>query len=206
MKLLNELFNFVVLTSKLYEIDESHSIKHSMDVFYFANKIYESELIKNPYLIEHKNIIDTSSIIHDMCDKKYMNEEEGLKRINEYLTDKITEKELEISLKIISTMSYSTVIKNGYPNLDIYQRAYDIVREADLLASYDFDRCVIYKMLRNTCSYEEACVDAFDLFDKRVFKYLDDKLFITDYSKKIAGQFHIKSLNRINNMRKILKL
>lgn len=206
MKLLNELFNFVVLTSKLYEIDESHSIKHSMDVFYFANKIYDSELIKKPYLLEHKNIIDTSSIIHDMCDKKYMNEEEGLKRINEYLKDKITEKELEISLKIISTMSYSTVMKNGYPNLDIYQGAYNIVREADLLASYDFDRCVIYKMLRNKYSYKEACVDAFDLFDTRVFRYLDDKLFITDYSKKIAGQFHVKSLNRINYMRKILKL
>lgn len=140
-----------------------------------------------------------------MCDKKYMNEEEGLERINEYLKDKITEKELEVSLKIISTMSYSTVLKKGYPDLDIYQRSYHIVREADLLASYDFDRCVIYKMLRNMYSYEEACNDAFDLFDKRVFRYLDDNLFITDYSKKIASQFHIKSINRINNMKKILK-
>lgn len=57
MELFNYLFNFVIFTSRLFNIDESHSLKHSMDVFYLSNKIYESELGNNTYLINHKNII-----------------------------------------------------------------------------------------------------------------------------------------------------
>jgi len=33
MDLLNYLFNFVIITSKLFDIDESHSLKQSMDVY-----------------------------------------------------------------------------------------------------------------------------------------------------------------------------
>jgi HD superfamily phosphodiesterase len=205
MNLYNYLFNFVVTTSKLFQIDESHALKHSMDVFYFSNRIYRSELPKNPYLKKHKNIIDTSAILHDMCDKKYMNETMGIERIKEYMKDKITKEELDITLKIISTMSYSTVKKNGFPNLGEYQLAYNIVREADLLASYDFDRCIMYQMLKNNENYENSYKDAKELFEKRVFKYNHDNLFITDYSKNISNRLHKSALRRINNIHHFFK-
>jgi HD superfamily phosphodiesterase len=206
MDLLNYLFNFVILTSKLFNIDESHALKHSMDVYYFSNKIYESELLKNAFLNNHKNIIDTSAILHDMSDKKYINEKIGLYRISEYMKNKITDNEINISLKIISTMSYSTVKKNGFPNLGEYQLAYNIVREADLLASYDFDRCIMYQMLKNNDNYMNSFLNAKEVFENRVFKYNDNKLFTTEYSIKLSNKLHKSALKRINNLSRIHKI
>lgn len=205
MDLYNYLFNFVVITSKLLNIDESHAVKHSMDVFFFSNKIYNAELEANPNIKNHKDIIDTASILHDMCDKKYMNEAEGVKRIFDYMKNKLSDKDLDITLQIISTMSYSTIKKNGFPLLGEHQLAYHIVREADLLASYDFDRCIMYQMLKNNVPYRQSYNDALEIFDKRVFKYIDDDLFYTDYSKRLANKLHISALKRISILKKILK-
>jgi glycyl-tRNA synthetase alpha subunit len=177
-----------------------------MDVFFHANEIYEKELLKSPFLKNHKDIIDTSSILHDMCDKKYMNEKYGLNRISEYMKDKISTNDLEMSLKIISTMSYSTIKKNGFPKLNEYQLAYNIVREADLLASYDFDRCIIYQMLKNDESYEKSIIDAKNLFENRVFKYIDDGLFTTTHSKLLAQNYHMNALQRINSLNRFVKM
>jgi HD superfamily phosphodiesterase len=204
MELYNYLFRFVVLTCKLFNIDESHGLKHSMDVFYFSNKIYQNELLKNPNIEKHKNIIDTSSILHDMCDKKYMDEDKGIKRIYDYMENKISNEELDISIQIMKTMSYSKVKKNGFPTFNEYQLAYNIVREADLLASYDFDRCIIYQMLRNNNDYEKAYEDAINLFDNRVFKYLDEKLFTLDYSRNLAYRLHESAYKRISTLKRIL--
>jgi len=206
MVLFNYLFNFVIFTSRLFNIDESHSLKHSMDVFYLSNKIYESELKSNIYLSDHKNIIDTVSILHDMCDKKYMDEKEGIKRITDYLDGKIPQKDIDISIKIMSTMSYSTIKKYGFPDLGEYQLAYNIVREADLLASYDFDRCIMYQMLKNNEPYDKSFNDALNIFDNRVFKYNDDKLFTTKYAQNLSKNLHNKALKRISSLNKMLSI
>lgn len=196
--LYNSLYNFVILTSKLYKIDESHALKHSMDVFYLSNKLYESELKQNPQLQEQKLIIDSSAILHDMCDKKYIDQKEGLNRIKNHMVDVIPINDLNVILEIISTMSYSTVKKNGFPNLNEYQMAYDIVREADLLTSYDYERSIIYNMYRNNESYIDSIQSAKDLFRRRVFKYNRDNLFKLEYSKKLSSELYIESLRKIN--------
>jgi len=154
--LLNALFKFVIQTSKKYNIDESHALKHSMEVHYISSKIYENELPANPLLADQLNIILASSILHDMCDKKYMDQTKGIEDIKIFLSDKISPTENSVVQKIISTMSYSTVKKDGYPLLGDYQMAYHIVREADLLAAYDFDRCVMYQMFHNNDNYEDS--------------------------------------------------
>jgi HD superfamily phosphodiesterase len=201
---LSYLYNFVLLTSRMYNIDESHSLKHSMDVYNYANKIYNLEVINNDYLKEHKNIIDTSAIIHDMCDKKYMDQNEGIERIKLFLEDHISDNEINPIIDIISTMSYSTVKKNGFPNLGKYQLAYNIVREADLLTSYDFDRCIMYKMYVNKYNYKEAVEDAIDLFENRVFKYHSDKLFTTKYALQESYILRTNSLKHINIIKKLV--
>lgn len=200
------LFNFVVTTSKLFNIDESHSIKHSMDVFLYANNIYESELNNNPHLKNQKKIIDVSSILHDMCDKKYMDEKIGIQRIEEYIKDDVSDKELGIIKDIILRMSYSTVKKLGYPDLKEYQMAYHIVREADLLTSYDFERCIIYQMLKRDSDYDSSIKDAINVFENRVFKYHDDNLFITKYSINESKRLKIESLKKINKLKNIMKI
>lgn len=195
-KNLNYLFNFVVLTCRQYNIDESHGLKHSMDVFYYSNMIYESLIDENPDLKNYKEIINIASILHDMCDKKYMNEKDGLERIRTNMTD-INQDNLNISLSIISKLSYSYIKKNGYPDMGNHQLAYDIVGEADRLASYDFERCIIYQMMNKNETYEKSFNDAIELFNNRVFTYIDEGLFKTDLGKKMANKMYTDAVIRI---------
>jgi len=206
--LINQAFRFVIQTSQEYCIDESHALKHSMEVFNFANNIYESEVKKNPYLLEQREIISLSAIVHDMCDKKYMNETAGIINIKNYMKDYLPEPELEVVTSIISRMSYSKVKTEGYPDLGKYQQAYHIVREADLLAAYDFDRSVIYNIMRNKCNYIESLHESKELFEKRILNYRKDKLFITSYSKNKSVLLHKRALDdieKINSLLSILK-
>lgn len=201
--IINVAFKYVVHTCKKYNIDESHSLKHSMDVFHFANKIYDSELHVHPNLLKQRNIIAVSAIVHDMCDKKYMNEQEGICEMKEFMKDYVKAPELDVISNIISTMSYSKVKLHGFPELHEYQLAYHIVREADLLSAYDIDRCIIYGMMKEHLPYDVALIRALELFEGRVLKYRSDNLFVTDYSKfqsEILHNTYLENVNNMNNM------
>jgi HD superfamily phosphodiesterase len=206
MNILSKLFNFVLLTSKKYNIDESHGLSHSMNVFHFANKIYEDEVINYPILKNQENLIYVSAILHDMCDKKYMDEKNGLREIDSFLQGEhiLNPADIGVCKQIMSTMSYSKVKQNGFPNLGCYQTAYNIVREADLLSAYDFDRCMIYKMNLNDGNIEDAYQNALELFNKRVLKHNDDNLFLLKYSKDKSVVLHNLALQRIDSWRKIM--
>jgi len=201
--LINYAFNFVIKTSKQYNIDDSHSLRHSMEVFQFANQIYNNELINNPCLLNQKNIVMCSAILHDMCDKKYLDEDEGIRNLNEQFKDLLPEEELSVVNQIISSMSYSTVKKVGYPDLNMYNSAYHIVREADLLAAYDVERCIMYQMFNKDSDYQFSLNYVNELFQNRVLKYIDDNLFVNEYSKNLAFKLHdnsVKKLEEINNI------
>jgi hypothetical protein len=194
MRLLNHAFKHVIRISELYKIDESHALKHSMEVFAFAKKIFKKELVKNPHLKHQEIIIYLAAIGHDMCDKKYMNETEGIDMYKRHLSKYLNIKDLDIIGKIIGTMSYSKVKAHGYPDMGEYNLAYHIVREADLLAAYDIDRCIIYGMYKDKCDYSVALNKAFQLFDSRVFKMIENNLFVTNCSNKKARKLHKKAL------------
>jgi|UniRef100_A0A6C0LQZ4 HD superfamily phosphodiesterase len=204
MSLLTKLFNFVLFITAKYNIDESHGMSHSMNVLHNAHNIYENEVTINPFLVSQEKIIMVSAVLHDLCDKKYMDETEGIYMIEEFLEDKMEKYEIDITKQIISTMSYSTVKKNGFPKLGLYQHAYHIVREADLLDAYDFDRCMIYNIHKLNGNIEHAYIDAYRLFQNRVFKHRDDGLLITHYSIKQSNILETNALNRIDTWRKIL--
>jgi len=190
INLINRSFRYVVETSEVYKIDESHSLKHSMEVYGIAKKIYESELLNNSYLEQQKSVIYAAAIGHDMCDKKYMDEKEGIIRYQHFLSEYMNPCDVEIMGKIIGTMSYSKVKVHGYPKLNEYQLAYHIVREADLLTAYDIDRCIIYGMSVEKLEYDKALKRALKLFETRVLKYRSDNLFITQYSKNESLKMH----------------
>ena len=205
-QLFNKLFNFIFYISTKYKIDESHDVSHSMNVIHTSNEIYESELYLDPDLKKFEKTIYISALLHDMCDKKYMNENEGIENIKKYLKNDITDYELKNILTIISTMSYSTIKKNGFPKLDFNEKVFHIVREADLLTSYDFDRSMIYDMRVKGNNFEKSFNNSVDLFNNRVFTYGKDNLFITDYSKKIYPSLESNAIQRINSWKRILKL
>jgi hypothetical protein len=202
--IMNQAFQYVIQTSQKYNIDESHALKHSMDVLHFSNQIYQQEVMEHDFLEPQKNIIFACSILHDMCDKKYMNEQFAIEEMREYMNDYMDTNKLNVVTDIISTMSYSKVMKKGYPELGDYQLAYHIVREADLLAAYDLDRCIIYQMMHEKYSYTDSLEIAVDLFHKRVLRYIDHDLFITSYSKKKASELHLKALKDIEHIKLIL--
>ena len=204
--LINQAFRFVIQTSQEYNIDESHALKHSMEVFNHANSIYESELLKNPNLETDRKIIYLSAIVHDMCDKKYMDEECGIENMNKYMKDYISSEELIVVSDIIKTMSYSKVKKYGYPDFKDHQPAYHIVREADLLAAYDLNRCIIYKMMRDKFNYTDALLESKNLFETRVLNYRKDKLFVTNYSKNKSLLLHKNALIDMEHLDSLLKI
>ena len=197
---INRAFQYVILTSKKYNIDESHSIKHSLDVYTNVKNIYNSELDSHPELVDQYTIICLSAILHDMCDKKYIDESKGILEMVLYMKDYVNRDDMNVITNIIQTMSYSKVKVNGYPNLKTYQLAYHIVQEADLLAAYDMDRCIIYGMMVESYTYSEAFQRAKQLFTDRVLKYREDKLFLTQYSLNTSLLLHQGALKRMNSL------
>lgn len=203
-----KLIHFVITIITKYNIDESHGLSHAFNIWLHANHIYESEIIQHPELVKYENIIYISAILHDMCDKKYMDVELGLNIIEQFLLDidtiELTHCEIKAICDIINTMSYSKVKVDGYPDLGEYQLAYHIVREADLLCAYDFDRCMIYHMFTRNSKIEHAFMDAVILFNNRIFQHNNDKLFLTEYSKILSKSLESQSHMRIAHWRKIL--
>lgn len=206
MNIFNLLFHYVIQTTVKYDIDESHGLSHSMDVLHNVHSIRNSlNPIYYPYLKEQESIMYTSAVLHDMCDKKYMNVDEGIQNIEKVLCKSFQSNDIDIIKKIMNTMSYSKVKQYGFPDMEQYQMAYHIVREADLLAAYDFDRCMVYDMYRKNTNVEEAYESAKELFHNRVFKHHSDGLLITDYSQ--TQHFLLKPLayDRMRSWNQILK-
>ena len=207
-QLLNALFHFVMLMTVKHKIDDSHGLKHSMEVLHFAKNIYDSEVMKSTCLREpeQERVIYISAVVHDMCDKKYMDESTGIAEIRDFLqgTRLVENHEIDAVEKIISTMSYSTVKKRGFPDLGKYQHAYHIVREADLLSAYDFDRCMVYGMEKQHNNLHEAYLHARELFYNRVLKYDRDELFFTDYSKECSKTLYKRAIRRMTVWKKII--
>jgi len=207
-QLLNALFQFVMLMTVKHKIDDSHGLKHSMDVLHFAKNIYDSEVMKSTCLREpeQERVIYISAVVHDMCDKKYMEESVGIAEIRDFLqgTCLVEKHEIDAVEKIISTMSYSTVKKKGFPDLGKYQHAYHIVREADLLSAYDFDRCMVYGMEKQHSNINDAYLHARELFYNRVLKYDHDELFFTDYSKECSKTLYKRAIRRMTVWKKII--
>jgi len=195
-EIIDKAFNCVIALCKKYDIDDSHGLKHSMEVYHFAERIVSSELPKNPHLESQEIVIYVAAILHDMCDKKYMKETDGVCDIRECMEPVIGTEQMDVVIQIITSMSYSTVRKNGYKDLGEYQLAYHIVREADLLAAYDIDRCIIFGMMLDGLAYSDAKVRARELFERRVMEYRNDGLFITEYSQQKSAELH--ELAKIN--------
>jgi HD superfamily phosphodiesterase len=206
---LSKLFQFVIAISTRHRIDESHSLGHSMRVLQFTEQIAaeESAYILNPELLEeHRPIIQTAAILHDTCDKKYRDEAEGLLEIREFLAPMMPANQIGETIRIIEHMSYSKIAKNGMPDMGKYQTAFNVVREADLLDAYDFDRSMIYHMQRNGKSVNDAFKDAQELFETRVLRHEKDGLLCTNYAIRRHPELSINAKIRMGQWSRSIQL
>jgi HD superfamily phosphodiesterase len=204
---LNEIFQFVLAISKKHDIDESHSLGHSMRVFQFAERIAREEVkyVQNPeVLIAQHSVIQAASILHDTCDRKYRVVSDGLSEIGELLSPLMPLEKVDATLRIIDNMSYSKIKAKGMPYLGEYQTAFNIVREADLLDAYDFDRSMIYHMQRNGKTLQESYEDACELFENRVLKHADDGLLVTRYAMNQYETLSQKAIMRMYHWKRVL--
>jgi hypothetical protein len=192
--LLNAAFECVRTICMTYRIDESHAMKHSMEVLSYTIQSFKFHEASHPYLQQQQRVLYAAAIVHDMCDKKYMNEEEGLLFIHNHLYLYLTSEEINHLSRIITTLSYSTVRTHGFPQLYEWQLGYHIVREADLLASYDIHRCVLYGIYKEELSYCEAFVRASTLYSNRVLRYIGDGMFVTEYGHAKAHELHARAV------------
>ena len=205
MNLLSPLLKFIMMTTANNTIDESHGIMHSLNTLHYAHNLFQAEHINHPEIIPHERIIYVSSAIHDMCDQKYMHEESGAKIIDTFLEKEMTKPEIKAVHNIITKMSYSKIMKNGFPDLGKYQSAFHAVREADLLCAYDFDRAMIYHLSNIDVDVEAAYDESVELFNKRMFKHETHNLFTYDFSKRQAAMLKQHSLLRIKQWKNIIR-
>lgn len=202
----NLIYNFIVKRCVKLNIDESHAVKHSMDVLKYSQKILNEETKKYPELSCKETIIYTSAMLHDMCDGKYMDETKGLLEIKKFIDSlNYNEDDTSVILKIINTMSYSKVKKNGFPNLYENQQLYHIVREADLLAGYDVERCIVYGIIGRDMEYIESFKATKELYATRMATQIKDNLFTTTFGLEEAKRLDNENRERLNELDDLLR-
>ena len=204
----NIIYNFLINRCIRLNIDESHAIKHSMDVLKYSQKILNDEKKhpNNQDLNYNEKVIYTTAILHDMCDKKYMDPSQGLNEIKIFLKNtEYKENEINNIIQIMNTMSYSTVKKNGFPNLGEYEKEYHIVREADLLSGYDVERCMVYGILNKNQNYKQAFEETKELYKIRMGKFIEDNLFTTRFGLEEAKKLDTENRKRLNELEELLK-
>lgn len=198
MAQLEKIIRFINHTCSIYNIDDSHDLRHSLEVLGWSDQLIKGHTLPPKSL----QIIHLSCLLHDMCDKKYMNEKEGLERIKNFLKDELEVQDdiLEAVVFIISTMSYSKVLKQGYPqfntNTTDLEYCYHVVRNSDLLSSYDPERCINYQ-IRCGGSRKEGIKKMLELFDNRVLKLLENNYINLEEAKPAALELHNKALTEV---------
>lgn len=206
---LNRIFKFITATCNLYNIDESHGIRHSIDMLRMTKNILNEEKVKFDYLNNKEHIVYTSALLHDMCDHKYMEPEEGINNIKSFLIDnKYNNHDISTIVRIMNTMSYSKIKKNGYPfnenDTQEFIKMFHIVREADLMCAYEVERCVIFDVFSNKNNFVSSYDKANELFKKRMFKHYDDNLFTTSYALREGKNLELDAKLKLDELKNII--
>ena len=174
---MNRLYEFVEQMCKEYNIDESHDLRHAKDCVETAYSILDYNITE-----DEKEVITYAAALHDCVDKKYTNVSEATEKVRTFLiSEGWTNERAQAVLNIINTMSYSHLNKQMidgaivFPEHGVYQKAYHIIRQADLLCSYKVERCYLYqKHVAPTMPEDEVWKRVNALFQSRVFKYVSN--------------------------------
>jgi hypothetical protein len=176
---------------------------HAMDVLHYTHQIYLQQRNICPQLEEQEPVFYSAAILHDMYDHKYTNN--NIPPLSTVLKYHLKPIEITAVKDIIDNMSLSKVKKDGFPQLDNYQWAYHIVREADLLCSYDMDRAMIYHMFHSKGDVLSSYDNTQALFESRVQNYYRDNLFLTEYGRANGHKLHEKSIEQLENWKSIIQ-
>ncbi len=185
-----EAFNLV----KKYCKSPSHDVWHAFRVFNLAMRIQKAEG-------GNKKIIAYASILHDIADRKVLGEE-GLKLIEEFLKQKVSDKEREEIIRIIKSMGFKGALeKEAFKTIEEA-----IVKDADKLDAIGavgiaraftyggenqrliFDPNEKVKLHKNREEYLTSTTSTINHFYEKLI-HLKGKLF-TKTAKEIASKRH----------------
>jgi hypothetical protein len=193
---MDALYAFINKCCKEQQIDESHNLKHSISALRWAHILMDSF----PDLTQdERQVISYAIALHDMCDSKYTDTKVAAIKIKEWLlTQTVSEEISDVIINIIQTMSYSKLkkqmVESGsqtpiYPDHGQWQRAYHIVRHADLLDAYVVARCFLYSKHIDPDLQDEVAWSVVEkLFENRVFKYVSDGFIFYPKALELAAE------------------
>ena len=199
-----KLYKFIQECCNKHAIDESHGLKHAKGCVTWTEQLLANEPDVSEE--EHKVAI-YSAALHDMCDKKYTDPKSASITIHAWLLEEgWTQEMADALIAIITTMSYS-MLKNAmicgtivYPDHGKWQRAYHIVRHADLLDAYIVGRCFLYTQhIKPNISDEECWNIVEELFTIRVFRYVSDGWITLPLAIQYAADLEKHARNEFSN-------
>lgn len=173
--------------SRVGRIDDSHNEKHSKEVLFWTIDILRHpKTTKDPLKIK---MAAQCALLHDALDRKYATDFSST--VSDHLQLFHTEDEVEVMMKIMRTMSYSEIRKNGFPTWiqeSPYQQLFHIVREADLLSSYNLARMVEYRRHLGGFTDQKIKDEIVELYDRRMGRLVEHGLFVLPGSAERAAQ------------------
>lgn len=190
-------YEFAKILSREGRIDNSHNHEHSKEVLYWSTKIIE----RLPFQLSHSELIMVGQccILHDFMDSKYKN---FANEIRSHLTSYHEKNEVDVMMNIMNTMSYSKIVFPDnticYPewvSYSPYENIFHIVREADLLSSYNIARMIEFRIynhnyrapLKPNQTIEESIkYEVRKLYHDRMDKLIEKNLYFHDSTVGLA--------------------
>jgi hypothetical protein len=200
---MQKVYEFIEKCCLEQGIDDSHGLIHSKHTVEWAELLMDS---LNVYEDERKFVM-YGAALHDMCDSKYIEVEKGQAIIYQWLLDTGWEPDVANALiQVIGSTSYTKLkqarIKGEivYPTHGKWQRAYHIIRHADLLDAYKVERCMLYNMhIHPEMASSDAWKVVSTLFENRVFNYVSEGWLFYPKALELVPDLEKKAREDIKN-------
>jgi len=170
--------------------------KEALTMFHFAKNICDSELLNNPYLEQHKEIIYASTIGHQL----QLQDKNEVMKYQHHLSEIIPLSEVVVIGEIINAQPHFQRLIPGE-----YRLAHTIVRESYLLSLYNVNKCMNDNIINHKMDYISASKATINVFESYLLKLLPiSDVFVTTYSRKKASQLFIKAFEQVNELKQEL--
>lgn len=191
---------FVKKISEIYDVDESHNHIHSRHVLHYATEIMK----KKPHLTQHQVLlVSLGSMLHDIVDEKYIHQsvhDQILHSAFSFILSDHDSKTFDTPLRLfMKNMSFSKTVHThpksrrlmfilpdtltGHPDLECYH----VIRQADLLSSYNIKRTILYRQHKSGYQKSDSYVmdETMELFQNRMWKLIASEpcVFVDDFVK-----------------------
>ncbi len=206
------LWTFALDTISIYNIDASHGITHLVNTVLYVRIILDDfrgqQIIQNYTKAEETELIEDAAFVHDLIDKKYMDEQIGIARLRDaFVQNGYPAPKIEAIVSIIIAISFSTRVlrkKAGLPMIGPgpLALAIAIVIDADQLDGYDVRRCYTYQTVRffglasPKLKLDERLSMARNwtktIMVNRILKYKTEYMN-TEIAKKLAAPLHLRA-------------